>query len=60
MLLVFAPLTMTLFFSLLNKSLDRVCDKEGLSREFLSECEPGTKKRSFADDITILVLDLEN
>jgi len=46
--------------SLLQASLDTSCKKHGSSRDYPSYMEPGPKKRNIVDDITILVVNLEN
>ena len=45
---------------LLYTTLDKVCAQEGITRSYMSDLEPGTRKRSLADDITILTVDLKN
>lgn len=45
---------------LLEAALNNVCQEKGYSREFLNNLEPGSQKRSIVDDITILVLNLED
>ena len=43
---------------MLETTLDRICYKAGVTRDFMADLEPGAQKRQLADDITIIVLDL--
>ena len=45
---------------LLDETLDASCRKHGITREYLGDLIPGKRKRMIVDDITILVLNLEN
>lgn len=45
---------------LLEAVLNRICKREGLSRGYLSDMEPGDDKRALIDDITIITINLGN
>ena len=55
-----APDTVHVVKHLLDTALDSVCYNEGITRAFLGDLEPGERKRMLSDDITILVVDLQN
>jgi serine/threonine protein phosphatase PrpC len=46
--------------SLFEEAIQNVSKKRGISREFLTQAPPGPQKRSIHDDITILILNLQN
>jgi len=50
----------TLSASLMNKALQHAAESSGVTRHFLGSLRPGDQKRDLVDDITIVVLDLEN
>jgi hypothetical protein len=46
--------------ALFNECLNRTSKKDGHSRDYISHLPPGPDKRNIIDDMTILVLSLEN
>jgi hypothetical protein len=46
--------------SFFEEAIQNVVKKRGVSREFLTQAPPGTQKRNIHDDITILILNLQN
>ncbi len=46
--------------NLLDAALDKVCRKQGVSRDWLSNLNAGPQRRQMVDDITLLVVDLRN
>lgn len=46
--------------NLLKAALDNVCKTKGVTRDWLSQVPPGRQRRGIVDDITMLVLDLDN
>jgi serine/threonine protein phosphatase PrpC len=46
--------------SLFEEAIQNVSKKRGISREFLTQAPPGPQKRNIHDDITILILNLQN
>ena len=46
--------------ALFEETLNSSCRKHGITREYLAELVPGQRKRMIVDDVTILVLNLEN
>lgn len=49
-----------MIFSLFEAAMDEVVKDKGLTRHFIAQLSPGDRKRSIHDDITILVLNLQN
>lgn len=45
---------------LIDETLESCCKTHGVTRSFLDNCPPGPRKRSIVDDISIIVLNLEN
>jgi serine/threonine protein phosphatase PrpC len=46
--------------NLLEAALTKVCKTQGISRDWLSNVNPGPQRRQIIDDITLLVLDLKD
>jgi serine/threonine protein phosphatase PrpC len=46
--------------SFFEEAIKNVSKKRGVSREFLTQAPPGPQKRNIHDDITILILSLQN
>ena len=45
---------------LINETLESCCKTHGVTRSFLDSCPAGPRKRAIVDDISIIVLNLEN
>ena len=45
---------------LMKNCLDEAAKRNGISRVFLGQVEPGERKRRLIDDITIVAIDLYN
>ena len=46
--------------ALLRKSIEKAAMESGVTPEYLTDLEPGNQKRQIIDDVTIMVIDLEN
>ena len=46
--------------TLLQKSIEKAAKDSGVTPEYLAELKPGNMKRQIIDDVTIMVIDLEN
>jgi len=46
--------------ALLQKSIEKAAKDSGVAPEFLASMDAGNKKRQIIDDVTIMVIDLEN
>jgi hypothetical protein len=47
-------------YSLFESAMDSVVKEKGISRQYIANISPGDRKRSIHDDITILILNLQN
>ena len=45
---------------LIDETLESCCKTHGVTRSFLDACPPGPRKRAIVDDISIIVLNLQN
>ena len=46
--------------TLFNTAIDHACEDRGISVNYMKQIPPGPDKRQLVDDMTILIVDLEN
>ena len=45
---------------LMNHALDKAAADNSVSKQYLNDVAPGPVKRQMIDDVTIMIIDLEN